>query len=236
MDKIYSRKRIKLPKAKLFLVGDNGRTKKIIRLCIIFFVAFITFSYILKSVEPIFEEICIAKAKEVATNITNIQSSNVLKEIDYSDIVKVIENENGKTSIVHNDVVKMNRIASDIAIAIQKELSKIQDNKIEIPIGTFTANKYFAGSGPNIKIKIVPVGDIITDFKTEFVSSGINQTSHRIYLELKCTVNILTPFNIISEEIVNQVLLAESVIIGEVPSSYYNLEGLNSQNAIDMIN
>lgn len=78
-------------------------------------------------------------------------------------------------------------------------------------------------------------GDLETDLRSEFTSSGINQTLHRIYLEIKCNVVILTPVETIEEQIVNQVLLAEGVIVGEVPNSYYNLEGINSSNAIDII-
>ena len=89
--------------------------------------------------------------------------------------------------------------------------------------------------GPNENIKMEVVGDLDTDLKSEFISAGINQTLHRIYLEIKCKVVILTPFETIEQEIFNQVLLAEGLIIGEVPSSYYNLEGINKDNAIDII-
>ena len=72
-------------------------------------------------------------------------------------------------------------------------------------------------------------GTVETDLKSEFKEAGINQTLHRIYLEVKCNVNILTPYNTIKETIVNQVLLVEGVIIGNIPSTYYNLEGLNGE-------
>ena len=74
-----------------------------------------------------------------------------------------------------------------------------------------------------------------TDLKSEFKASGINQTLHRIYLEIKCNVIILTPFQTIEEPVINQVLLAEGVIVGEVPNSYYNLEGISKDNALDII-
>lgn len=79
------------------------------------------------------------------------------------------------------------------------------------------------------------VGDLDTDLRSEFTSAGINQTLHRIYLEIKCNVVILTPFETIEQKISNQVLLAEGVIVGEIPNSYYNLEGISKDNAIDII-
>lgn len=78
-------------------------------------------------------------------------------------------------------------------------------------------------------------GTVETDLRTEFVEAGINQTLHRIYLEVRCNVNILTPYDTISETITNQVLLTEGVIIGNIPDTYYNLEGLNNDQLMEMI-
>ena len=79
-------------------------------------------------------------------------------------------------------------------------------------------------------------GSVETDLRTEFREAGINQTLHRIYLEVKCHVTILTPYDTIKETIVNQVLLVEGVIIGNIPSTYYNLEGLNGEQSLEVIN
>ena len=71
--------------------------------------------------------------------------------------------------------------------------------------------------------------------KSEFISQGINQTLHRVYLQVKCNVQILTPFDSISEEITNQVLLLENVIIGNIPNTYYNFEGLNGSDVMEVV-
>lgn len=79
-------------------------------------------------------------------------------------------------------------------------------------------------------------GTVETDLRSEFKEAGINQTLHRIYLEVKCNVNILTPYDTIKETIYNQVLLVEGVIIGNTPDTYYNLEGLTGEQNLDVIN
>lgn len=86
-----------------------------------------------------------------------------------------------------------------------------------------------AGRGPGVKIRISSIGNVETDLKSEFYSQGINQTLHRIYLQVKCEVSILTPFENITKDITNQVLLAENVIVGKIPSTYYNLEGIENK-------
>ena len=86
-----------------------------------------------------------------------------------------------------------------------------------------------------MKIQISPIGNVETDLKTEFTSQGINQTLHQIYLDITCNVSILTPFNSTTEEIKNQILIAESIIVGEIPSSYYNFNGTDNKDALEVI-
>ena len=101
--------------------------------------------------------------------------------------------------------------------------------------GSFLGSKFFSGIGPDIKIKMMTDGTVETDLRSEFKEAGINQTLHRIYLEVKCNVNILTPYSTITETIYNQVLLGEGAIIGTIPDAYYNLEGLNGDQMMEMI-
>ena len=102
--------------------------------------------------------------------------------------------------------------------------------------GSFTGFKLLAGRGPNIKIKITPIGNVETDLKSEFIAQGVNQTLHRIYLQVNCQLEILTPFENISKNITNQVLLMENVIVGRIPDTYYDLDGLNPESdALEMM-
>lgn len=92
-----------------------------------------------------------------------------------------------------------------------------------------------SGKGPGVPIRISTIGNVETDLRSEFTSQGINQTLHRVYLQIVCEVNILTPYNTINERITNQVLIAENVVVGRIPSTYYNLNGLDSGSAVDII-
>ena len=93
-----------------------------------------------------------------------------------------------------------------------------------------------SGRGPGVKIRISSIGNIETDLESEFTSQGINQTLHRIYVDVSCNVKVLTPFKDIERNITNRVLLAENVIVGNIPDTYYNLEGLNAtSDALEMV-
>lgn len=222
MDRIYARRRIKLPKIKT----KNKKIRKIYFTLLIVTISIITGYKILKSIDPIFEGLCISKAQGIATDITNRKSSEVLAKYNYQDTVKIIRSDDGKNCMLKTDIVMLNEIISDIALEIQNELNKLKNENVEIPIGALMGNQYFAGSGPKIKIKIISVGDISTDIKTEFKSEGINQTIYRIYLELECNVSILTSYRTMNKKISNQILLVETVIVGEVPETYLELQSL----------
>ena len=93
-----------------------------------------------------------------------------------------------------------------------------------------------SGRGPGVKIRISSIGNIETNLNSEFTSQGINQTLHRIYVDISCNVKVLTPFKDIERKIKNKVLLAENVIVGNIPDTYYNLEGLNgTSDALEMV-
>ncbi len=223
MDYIYSRNRIKLAKCKKKF-KKNRNLKKIYFIIIFYSITITTSWYVLKSIDPIFEGLCISKATNIATEITNKKTSEVLARYNYKETVEIQEGENSKNKILKTDVVLLNEIISEIAIKTQEELEKMSRENIEIPIGALTGNKYFSAFGPKVKIRIMPTGNITTDIKTEFKSAGINQTIYRIYMEIECNVSILTSYKTISKQINNQILLVETVIVGEVPETYMELE------------
>lgn len=238
MDRIYSRKRIKLPKIKINFgkKGDSSTKRaKRVNVIVIAIIAIAVASFIIKTIEPILEKQCIVKAKSIATKISNEQATAVMKNYKYEDLCTVVNDEAGNVKMIKSNIIPVNEIISDVAIRIQEELNSVETDDIYIRLGTFTGSKLLAGRGPKVNFKISTIGNVETDLKSEFSSAGINQTLHRIYLQVKCKVVILTPFNQVEEEITNQILIAEAVIVGDVPSSYYNLEGMSNDNLIDLV-
>jgi len=229
MDKIYSRKRIKV------FYSDKKTIKKKLTFILLIIIAIATITGSLKAIDPIFEELCREEAIQTATDILNTESTKVVHRYEYKDIVSITKNETDNTSILKTDVTVINDIASDIAVEVNKRLEELKQKKLQIPAGAILGNKFISGIGPNINISIIPVGTVITDVKTEFKAQGINQTVYRIYLEVVCNVDIVTSYKTINTEIVNQVLLVETVIVGSVPETYYNIEGLQEETTMEFI-
>ena len=194
-----------------------------------------TVKIILDSVLPIFDTLCENEAKSIATIVSNEQATNVMREHSYDELFTIEKDSNGNITMIKSNVVPINEIISDVANKIQIELDNKGRDDIEIALGSFTGFKLLAGRGPGIKIRISTIGNVETDLRSEFTAQGINQTLHRVYLDVKCNVSILTPFDNIERQITNQVLLIENVIVGNIPSTYYNLEGLNSSEALELV-
>ncbi len=238
MHKIYSRPRIKLPKISIKGVPPEvlKKRRKVVEIIVVLIIAFSVVKLILDAVLPIFNTLCENRAKSIATIISNEQATIVMTEHSYAQLFTIEKDNNGNVVMIKANVVPINEIISDVANKIQEQIDQRGREDVEIALGSFTGFKLLAGRGPGIKIRISSIGNVETDLRSEFTSQGINQTLHRVYLQVKCRVSILTPFNDIEQEITNQVLLAENVIVGNLPSTYYNLEGLNGKSdALEVI-
>lgn len=243
IEKIYSRKRIKLPKIKFAYCNKKEQKRisiekkqklvKIFRILIVLNIAFLVSGMIIKAIEPIIKAECVTIAKAIATKISNEQATKVMTAYEYEDLTNITKDENGNIKMINSNIITINKIISDIPILMQEELDKEENSEFYIRLGSFLGSKILAGRGPKVAIKMAVNGNVETDLKSEFTSAGINQTLHRIYLEVRCNAIILTPFNTIEERIINQVLLAEGVIVGEIPNTYYNLEGLGQDQILD---
>ena len=235
--KIYSRPRIKIPPIFSNNIGDKNlkRKQKIVKIFIIMVIAFSTVKIVLDAILPIFDTLCKDKAKSIATIISNEEATNVMKEHTYDELFTLEKDKDGNITMIKSNIIPINEIISDVAVKIQNTIDQRGRENIEIALGSFTGFKLLSGKGPGVPIKISSIGNVETDLRSEFSEKGINQTLHRVYLQVDCEVSILTPCNSITEKVSNQVLLIENVIVGKIPSTYYNLEGFNSNNALDII-
>ena len=136
MHKIYSRPRIRIPKVLINgEVLNNHKNKKIAKIIIILIIAFSTVKIVLDAVYPIFDTLCEAKAKSIATIVSNEQATNVMKEHSYDELF-TLEKDNNKT-MVKSNVIAINEIISDVAVKIQEDIDNRGRENIEIAIRQF---------------------------------------------------------------------------------------------------
>jgi len=235
MSLIYSRPRIKLPK---FFVINNKRNikhKKIFKILFVLFICMLVFGVVVKAVTPVFNKLCADKAKAVATIITNDETTNAIKDYKYSDFIIIHKDKNGNILMLESNMKNINIVTSDVAYRIQTEINNTKDEDVYISLGSFTGVSILSGRGLKVPIRISTIGNVKTNIRSEFVSQGINQTLHRLYLDIQSEISVLTPFNTINESITNQLMLAENIIVGEIPETYYNLDGMTQDDVMEVM-
>ena len=219
MSIIYSRPKIKLP--KFFIINNkrNIKHKKLFKIFFILFIFLLIFGVAVKAVTPVFNRLCSDKAKSLATIITNDETTNALIDYNYSDFIIIHKDENGNILMLESNMKNVNIVISDVANRIQKSINSTDEEDVSISIGSFTGVSILSGRGIKIPIRISTIGNVKTNVRSEFISKGINQTLHRLYLDIESEISILTPFNTINESIKNQLILAENIIVGEIPET-----------------
>lgn len=244
MHKIYSRKRFIL-KPNLCNYKQQkkfpGKTffikRKSIKIMIIIVVIVLAYKMILGYINPVFETLCEEKARSIATIISNQESTIAMNKYQYEELYTIEKDEAGNVVIIKSNVVPINNMISDLTEGIQNRFNEMESIQIDLNIGNIFGTYYFSGVGPSIPARIAMTGTLDTEIKSEFIAKGINQTLHRIYVNFECYVQIITPIKNFKKQITNQVIIAEHVIVGNIPDTYYNLEGINSSDdTLNMIN
>ena len=138
MHKIYSRPRIRIPKVLINgEVLNNHKNKKIAKIIIILIIAFSTVKIVLDAVYPIFDTLCEAKAKSIATIVSNEQATNVMKEHSYDELFTLEKDNNNNITMVKSNVLAINEIISDVAVKIQEDIDNRGRENIEIALRQF---------------------------------------------------------------------------------------------------
>lgn len=195
-------------------------------------VAIVVYKQVTSYFAPVFETLCEEKVRSVATVISNQESTKVMKKYQYDELYFFEKDAEGNVVMIRSNVAPINNMISDLTEAIQNRFNEIEKTQIKIPIGNIFCLYYFSGAGPSIPAKVVMTGTLDTEIKSEFVAQGINQTLHRIFVEFECYVQIITPVKNFKKKITNQFIVAEHIIVGNIPDTYYNLEGMSGTDDV----
>lgn len=189
---------------------------------------------IMSYIGPVFETLCEDKVKSISTIISNQESTKIMNKYQYEELYNIEKDEEGNIIIIKSNVAPMNNMISDLTEAIQNRFNEIENTTIKIPLGNLFGSYYFSGIGTSINAKVITSGTLDTEVKSEFIAQGINQTLHRVYVKFECYMKIITPIKNFEKKITNQVIIAEHVIVGNIPETYYNLEGMEGKD--DLLN
>ena len=166
-----------------------------------------------------------SKAKVLSNSVINQTVHKYLQDnnIKYSDLLKINTKEDGTVTSVEFDTVEMTKIKSGIISQIQKEVNAHNVVVMNIPVGTLTGNLFLNNRGPTVRIEMQISSAVYSKISSKFISAGINQTLHQITLSIRSDVYFIMPWYRSSGSFETEFILAETIIVGEVPDAYTNV-------------
>lgn len=173
-------------------------------------------------IEPTIRNIAETKANNIANNIVDSAVTSVLEEenITYDNLTALNKDNNGKICSITSNIVLINTLKAKITDKVSKELSELEPQLLEIPIGSLIGVDATAGYGPKIRFNISLEGFSNADITNLFDAAGINQTRHQIMLNIATTVYIILPGSTRAAKLNNEVCVAETIIVGAVPETF----------------
>ena len=211
-----------LPRYQPKRARRHKRKKRLLIVLICLFAATcLLFFYFQRNVRRVLISISEATMRASTTVAVNDAVYYTLSDdLRYEDLVYGERDEKGNIVAVSANALKINKIARDTASISQSNLKSLSLNGIPIPLGALTGIEAFAGLGPSIPFRIIPVSSVSCDFSSEFESVGITQTRHSIYLNVIADISIVMPSRTENFAVVTEILVGEFVIVGSVPDTF----------------
>lgn len=202
---IKKRKNLKKLKIKLYII-------------LIFFTIGFIFHYVDKTLSPAVIAIADSEIRAKTLDIINIDIQKIYdEELKNTDLVTVEKDSDDKIVMLSADTVKLNALATRISLDSQEQLTEMGKIGFKIPLGYVSKSVLLSYLGPDIIVKMRPIGRVEISYESLFESAGINQTRLKIYMNVKSTMRIVLPFETRDLEVINSVPVCETIIVGEIP-------------------
>lgn len=213
-----------------YIVVDKAaklkRRRKIVQKIVAIFTAMVIVALAIalwvywKSMTPTILDIAQVQVKAQTTQAVNEAVLSVLQGVDYTDFVTVEKNSQNEVVLITANSNSVNQLARNASIVTQGKINTLFQQAISIPLGTLSGIPLLSQLGPDVNIVIDPVGTVQCSFVSHFETAGINQTLHRIYLNVSSTVDVIIPSSHQVVQIDTPILVCETVIVGKVPDTF----------------
>ncbi len=177
-------------------------------------------------VRPLVQSYGYMSARKSAMLAVHIGVQNVLssQETEYDDLVDIVRGEDGRVLSAQANVGAINRLKAAATNAVTAELQKREKQQISIPLGSVIGGSFFTGRGPFLPLTIHTGGVVISELRGEFNDAGINQTNHRLSLDMTVMMTAALPMERVSVELKTNFLVGETVLVGEVPQTVLQVD------------
>lgn len=200
----------------------TGRQRVLIWLIVIFTLLLALTVAVVLHMKPVVVDLATARTSNAVNRIVVAAVNDAVDSgrIDYEQLVDFDKDAEGHVTALRSNMAAFNRLQASIADDILQRMAEVSSTDLAIPIGTLTGSPLLAGRGPCLRVRMQSVGTATARFDNQFSSAGINQTRHRIILDVDVHVSILLPGLTTYTKVSNEISVAETVIVGGVPETY----------------
>lgn len=155
-----------------------------------------------------------------AAATVGIKKSLETDRVRYADLIKFGRDGNGNIVSVTTDAYYLNKIGNNIGDEVDRQINEMKSYILRIPVGVLFSEQFINGRGPKVPLIFVMTGITTTDFDNEFTAAGVNQTHHRIMMNIKINTYVIHSGNVTVVPYETNVCIAESIVVGITPQTF----------------
>jgi len=175
---------------------------------------------------PVVEQVAARQVNNQVTATLNSALSGL--QAGYENLVEIQRGEDGSITAVTSNMEQVNHIRTQGVQVVLETIAAIDVHTLGIPLGSLFDFDLLWAKGPEIQVHSLVAGTVNTQVYSDFRSAGINQTLHRILLDVEVPLAVLLPGSRAETMVCVTVCVAETVIVGRVPQTYLNMAGGNT--------
>lgn len=172
-------------------------------------------------------ELAQTQVKNSTSDLTNDAIARQIANgtIAYDRLVYFEKDLNGRITALKTNMSEVNRLKTDILNIINDEILSLDTSDIGIPLGSLFLPELLSGRGPAIPVHILSIRNSDASFVSHFEQAGINQTLHKLTMVVSIDVSVLVLAETTSFTMSSEVVVAETVIVGDVPDTFLQTGG-----------
>jgi len=201
--------------------------RQLIRAVIIFAVLLAGFLSFRGKYRQVIGELAQTQVKNTTSDLTNdaIAKQIAAGNIQYDRIVYFEKDLDGRITALKTNMSEVNRLKTDILNIINDEILALDHSDIGVPLGSLFLPELLSGRGPAIPVHILSIRNSDAVFLSDLTQAGINQTLHKLIMEVSVDVSVLVLGQTSSFTLTSEVVVAETVIVGQVPDTFLQTGG-----------
>lgn len=171
---------------------------------------------------PVVAEIAAAQVRNTMTAVVEnaVAAGLAARQVSYADFVTIQRDEGGAITALTTDMARMNLLRTELTAAILEALEGVDVSDVQVPLGSLFDLEPLWAKGPALKARAMTVGTVRAEFDSQLTSAGVNQTLHRIWMDVDAPMTLLLPGGEVEVALDTRLCVAETVIVGQVPDTY----------------